>query len=248
MLKVDNISYRRNDRNILRSVSFETCKGQLYAVIGPNGAGKSTLLNIISGRIRPSHGSVFIGEMNVAEQNRRSIATYVSYLTQANQAVPCSVEDSVMIGRKPYISWRVSKDDLIKTDKVIQELNLGYIRKKCVTQISGGEFQKSLIARALVQETDVVLMDEPINHLDIRNQIEIMDIIRHVTQTKALNTVVVMHDINLAMRYADKILLLDKGEVRRFCSPDEFDEKDVSSVYNVPFFTKGINDRKYLLY
>lgn len=75
-----------------------------------------------------------------------------------------------------------------------------------------------------------------------------MDIIRHVTQTKALNTVVVMHDINLAMRYADKILLLDKGEVRRFCSPDEFDEKDVSSVYNVPFFTKGINDRKYLLY
>jgi iron complex transport system ATP-binding protein len=214
MLIADNLTFKlKNGRTILDNISFTLGAGELCAVIGPNGAGKSTLMKIACGINKPTGGEVTVKNKKISGMKRPEIAKHIAYLPQFTHAVPCSVYDSVLLGRKPHISWHPGNNDRDIADRVMAEMGIDFMRDKCVTEISGGEFQKTLIARALVQQAEILMLDEPINHLDVKNQLDIMDTVSVITKKSALATLVVMHDLNLAMRYADTVMLMDNGRI-----------------------------------
>jgi iron complex transport system ATP-binding protein len=249
MLRAENICCTLNNgRKILDDVSFQLQKGEICGIIGPNGAGKTTLMKIIAGVLKPSGGSVKVDGCLINQMKRRETARKIAYLPQTTHAVPCSVYDSVLIGRKPYMTWHPKQEDYSMAEDVMDELGIAHMKDKCVTELSGGEFQKTLIARALVQNAEVLMLDEPINHLDVKNQVEIMETAKSITERRNLTTLIVLHDLNLAVRYADKILLLDNGSTLYYGNKCEMDEAHLSSAYKIPIEIKSINKKSYVIY
>lgn len=249
MLDVKDISYSlKNGRKILDGIAFSVGTGELCAVIGPNGAGKSTLMKVISGLIKPESGSVGYMGSELTLLSPRERAKVVAYLPQVTDAVSSSVADAVLLGRKPYISWYPSAEDRARVAEVADRLGLTHMLEMNVTELSGGELQKVLIARAIVQETSVLILDEPVNHLDVKNQIDIMETTRQLTQKSGLSTLVVIHDLNLALRYADSILLLDNGRQADFCPCMGLKSEAVSDVYKIPMCIREIDSRLCVVY
>ena len=234
MLEIKELSYKIGDRQILDKISFKAERGHIFSVIGPNGAGKSTLMKLIAGIIPPLSGGVFVDGDDLADMNKGERAKRVSYLPQRTEAVTCSVYDAVLLGRKPFMGWRPSERDFERTEEVLKYAGLYSCAEKCVTKLSGGEFQKVLIARALVQDSPVMLLDEPINHLDIKNRIDVMDMTAEITADNNMICVIVMHDLNLALRYSDRLLIMENGCARSCCDAKDADSGLISSVYQIP--------------
>lgn len=249
MLDVKDISYSlKNGRKILDGIGFGVGSGELCAVIGPNGAGKSTLMKVISGLIKQSGGAVSFMGNSISGLAPRERAKVVAYLPQVTGTVSSSVADAVLLGRKPYISWYPSADDRDRVTDVAVRLGIDHLLERNVTELSGGELQKVLIARAIVQETSVLILDEPVNHLDVKNQIDIMETTRQLTQESGLCTLVVIHDLNLALRYADSVLLLDGGRQADFCPCGKLRGDAVSDVYKIPMDIREIDSRLCVVY
>ncbi len=231
MLEVTDLHVSIKDKLILRGIDLRIEDGGVCAVIGPNGAGKSTLVKTVSGIVPPSRGSVTLdGE------------------PLHTTPVPCRVFDAVLLGRKPYIHWRPGRREILFAERIMDEMGLLPFRDACVTRISGGEFQKMLIARALVQEARILILDEPINHLDIKNQIEIMALIRQLTQSRRLTTMIVLHDLNLALRYSDSILLIQEGRQRYFGDSRGISSAELSDVYDIPVSIRQSGDLIHIVY
>ncbi len=249
MLDVKDISYSlKSGRKILDGIGFSVGAGELCAVIGPNGAGKSTLMKVISGLIKPECGSVSYVGCELTTLDSRARAKVVAYLPQVTGAVSSSVADAVLLGRKPYISWYPSLGDRERVQDVAKRLGIAHMLERNVTELSGGELQKVLIARAIVQETSVLILDEPVNHLDVKNRIDIMETARQLTQESGLSTLVVIHDLNLALRYADSVLLLDDGRQADFCPCCGLKSEAVSDVYKIPMDIREIDSRLCVVY
>ncbi len=249
MLDVHGITVTaRNGRTILDQVSLQLDKGEMLAVIGPNGAGKSTLVKSITGLVPSRCQALTFNGASLTNMSRTLRARHIAYMPQATHPVPCSVFDAVLLGRKPHMNWLPSKDDQEKARSVLAELNLDGMRHTCVTRLSGGELQKVLIARALVQEAPVLILDEPVNHLDIRNQVEILDCIMSVTQKRRMCTLIVLHHLNYAMRYAKKVLLLDKGRTIFSGPSSALSASSLSKVYGIAITLRHIDGVPYALF
>ena len=234
---------------ILDGVSMRASPGRLSAVIGPNGAGKSTLLKCVAGLMSPVGGSrVSFGGDDLGRLKRRRLASVVSYLTQSTQPVPSTVFDAVLLGRRPHVSWRPGRADREICRRTIDELGLGEFAEANVEEISGGEFQKVLIARALVQGAPVLLLDEPINHLDIKNQIETMELVSSLTRRRGLVTLIVLHDLNLALRYADDVVLLDLGRALHRGPRETLTGERLSEAYGMEIRIETVLGRPRVLY
>jgi len=248
MLELDRVTLALGGRTIVEDISFTVPEGTVCALIGPNGAGKSTLVRAISGFLPPSRGGISIEGRSIAGASRRELARMVSYLPQKTTPVPCSVFDAVLLGRKPHFQWRPGREDHRLTEEVLEEFGLAELSDCCVTEVSGGEFQKLLIARALVQEARVLVLDEPINHLDIKNQIEIMELIGNLTRERGLATVVVLHDLNLAVRHADSVQLIRRGR-SVFCGGvDELSPQALTAAYEIPVTMGEVGSTMHVLY
>lgn len=236
-------------RAIVDQVAARVGPGRLAAVIGPNGAGKSTLLKSILGLVktRPPSKALY-GEIDLGSLKRKSLAALVSYLPQSSQPVQSSVYDAVLLGRRPHVSWRPGREDHRLCREAIEELGLGLLQDRGVGEISGGEFQKVLIARALVQGTPILLLDEPINHLDIKNQIETMDLVSSLTRRRGLITLIVLHDLSLALRYADDILLLSQGRALYFGSKEGLPAERLSDAYRMRIAIEAVHGIPRALY
>lgn len=249
MLEVRDVTVAgRGGRVILDNIRFCVKEGSMLAVIGPNGAGKSTLVKTIAGLVRPRQGGAWLNSQDLASATPASRARSIAYLPQATTPVPCSVFDAVLLGRKPHMGWMPSKDDRLKTEAVLRELRLEGMSRACVTQISGGELQKVLIARALVQEAPILMLDEPVNHLDIRNQMEILECIADMTEKRKLCTIVVLHTLSFALRYAENILLLHGGIQKYFGSSHGVTESYLTDVFEIPISIQSINGVPYALF
>jgi iron complex transport system ATP-binding protein len=249
MVRADNITFKlKSGRKILDNVSFALESSEICAVIGPNGAGKSTLMKVLNGIIMPSEGVVRIGSQKLNGLKRSEIAKMIAFLPQTTHAVPCRVYDSVLLGRKPYMSWNPKERDHSMAEDVMSEFGICEMRDKCVTELSGGEFQKTLIARAMVQNADILMLDEPINHLDVKNQVDIMNIAQSVTKRRNLATMIVMHDLNLAMRYADKILLMNNGKAVYWGRKEDLSEEHLSGAFGIDISVHRLNDKSVVLF
>ncbi|CAK8715036.1 MAG: iron complex transport system ATP-binding protein [Candidatus Electronema aureum] len=229
MLALDNLSFAFNGRAILNKVSFRLASGEMAALLGVNGSGKSTLLKTINGILKPKEGAVLVEGVALHGLSGREIAKRIGYMPQKSSGTACTVFDAVLLGRKPHFDRSVTPHDLAAVERVLKRLGLEKLALRETAELSGGELQKVVIARALVQEPKVLLLDEPVNHLDIRNQLETMSILREITREMNLLTITVLHDLTIALRYVDRFVLLKDGALhacgdRRVMTPEAIRE------------------------
>lgn len=243
MIKAENISFSYNSREILKNICMEVREGEIVSLLGMNGSGKTTLLKILSGILKPEMGRVYIDNREISEFSRRELARHVAYMQQKVDGVSSTtVFEAILLGRKPHITFQVSRRDLDIVESILDTLGLSHLAFRNTLQLSGGELQKVFIGMALAQEPKVLLLDEPINHLDIKNQIEIMTLIKDITKKMNLTTILVLHDIGMALRFTDKFLLLKDGQIFSYVNKDGISRDIIKNVFNIDALIEKFND------
>ena len=209
MICIENISFSYNANAIvLNDVSALIEDGELTGILGNNGAGKSTLLYCLNRILKPKNGVIRFDDNDIAQLKRNELARKVALVAQKSETGSLTVFDFVLLGRRPYNAFAPTKDDLRIVNDVIEQLELGEFILRDVESLSGGEFQKVVLARALAQQTSNLLLDEPTNNLDPRNQLEVMQAIRNVVDERTITAVAVMHDLNLSLRFCDNLVFI----------------------------------------
>lgn len=236
-IKVLGVDFNYGSIQALKSVSFEVGEGDFLGIIGPNGSGKTTLLRCITKVLNPRVGTILLDEKDVSCISREEIAKMVGVVPQNSMLTfPFTVLDVVLMGRIPYLSRlaRETKRDL-KIAKTAMELtNIEHLADRDINELSGGEKQRVIIAKALAQEPEVILLDEPTLHLDINHQFEILELIKKLNGRKELTVIAVFHDLNLAARFCNKLLLLNSGKIHSVGSvEDVLTRENIEEVYHV---------------
>lgn len=241
ILDVQKLHFAYNGQAILDGIDFQVQPGELLAILGPNGVGKTTLLKCINTIHRPRNGTILVEDRSVLHMSPADIALHIGYVAQQNETARLTVFDAILMGRKPHIRWRPSRHDLEIVDSAIRHLHLDDKTLRGIDQLSGGELQKVCIARALVQEPRLMLLDEPTSALDLKNQVEIMGLLRRVVDEHAIGAVMTMHDLNKAMRYADTLLLLKNGRMHSHGPTGQVTAEMIESVYGLAVEIHHIN-------
>ena len=221
MIEVRNFSFAYNDKNVLTHVSAHFPLGTFCAIVGPNGAGKSTLLKAIA-KLLDTSGGIVIDGTSLKDYSFASLSRKVAYVSQRQDVIfDFSVFDTVMMGRNPYQGrWAAPSDtDRKIVEDALEMTHLTELKERMLLQLSGGELQRTYIARAIAQQTPILLLDEPLSNLDVSHQLEIMEIVSRLNQNKKTTILFVVHDFSIAMRYASSVLLLDSGQVVDFGEP-----------------------------
>ncbi len=238
MLRLDNVRCGYNENEVLKGVSFEVLKGEKICVIGPNGCGKTTLLKAIAGLIK-TKGEVNLSGIPLNKLKRSQIASKIALLRQ-NEAVFFSytVYETVMLGRYLHIKGRMfgapTKKDRDFVLYCLEKVGLIDVKDRQINTLSGGQLQRVFLAKALAQEPSLILLDEPTNHLDLKFQIELVEYMKEWSKVDGHSVIGVMHDINLAMHFADKVLLLSDGQVAMFGDVKKFtDGKLLKDIYQM---------------
>ena len=214
MIEVSELFFGYHRKEVLKGISFNLAPGQLTSIIGPNGSGKSTLLKCINKILKPGHGHISLLGRRLDEIRLRDLAKYIGYVPQFETgAFPFTVFETVLMGRRPHIGWNVSKNDLKAVDDTLSHLKLDDLKHCLLDELSGGERQRVLIARALAKQPTIMLLDEPTSNLDPRHQLQLFELIMELTRKKGILMVCAIHDLHLAARYSDNIIMLRNGKV-----------------------------------
>ncbi|MFP4170279.1 MAG: ABC transporter ATP-binding protein [Methanomassiliicoccales archaeon] len=216
-LNIDGISFAYNSVDVLSSVDLSVDGGQMLGIIGPNGSGKTTLLKCINRVLQPREGTVYIDGRDLSGLTRKQIALEVGVVPQNNAInFPFSVVDVVMMGRNPAMQRfeREGPRDIEIVREAMEKTGIAFLADRDIDQVSGGERQRVIIARALAQRPKVLLLDEPTMHLDVNHQLEIMDLVRELARDQELTVIMVSHDLDLAARYCDRLIMLDSGQIQ----------------------------------
>lgn len=242
LVKVLGISVYYGNRIALNDIEFEVFPGEIISVIGPNGSGKTTLLKTIDGILSFSKGSIYIDHKDIKNYVRKELAKILSYVPQRiDVATYLTVLDFVLTGRRPYALFNYSKKDLDKVIEVLQLVEAKELMYRRLDHLSSGELQRIVIARALVVEPKVLLLDEPTSNLDPKYQIEILKIIKNLVKEKRIAVIMAIHDLTHAYRFSDKILMLKNGNIVAFGKPDDvFTTENIEKVFGI----KTIIDKK----
>lgn len=241
MLDVKKLGFEYGTRDVLKDIDFGVLPGEVVVVLGPNGVGKSTLLRCINSILKPKSGTVLVEGENLHSLGRDEISKRLGYVAQHTETSRVTAFDAILLGRKPRIGWNVKAHDLEIVNETIQKIGLGELALRHIDSMSGGELQKVAIARALVQEPDLILLDEPTSNLDLKNQIEILDTIKQVAKKQNISVVLTMHDINLALRYADSFLIIKEGKVFARGGPEIITPGVIEAVYGLPVAVESFN-------
>lgn len=219
---------------VFEGLSFEAHAGTMTAILGNNGAGKSTLLNLLASITTPSTGEVYVSGKSLRNMNKRETAQHIAYVTQQQRIPHLSVYDEVLLGRKPHVSWSVSEHDRAVVAAALKQLELEPFVDRYCDELSGGERQKVYIARAIAQQTEALLLDEPTSALDPKNQMEVLQVVRDITTQASLATVMVIHDVNLALRFCDRFVLMRNGTIVAQGGIEAVTDEALSETYDMP--------------
>jgi iron complex transport system ATP-binding protein len=232
-IEVHGVHYRYDSKPVLQDVSLQLGCGDILGIVGPNGSGKSTMIKCMDRILRPQKGSVFIDGEEINGMDRNDLAKKMGYVPQRESSkFSITVFDAILMGRRPYLNWRPSEHDLKKVSEIISQLDLDEFAMREIGAISGGQRQKVLIARALAQEPDVILLDEPTSNLDLRHQLEVLNLIKEQAEN-GITSVVAIHDLNLAARYCDKFVMLKEGVIYAAGGAEVLHPKNIEPVYQV---------------
>ena len=237
MIEVKGISKKYNSKPVVNDVSFCIKKGKITSFIGPNGAGKSTVLGMMSRLLKMDAGEVFIEGKEISHWNTKELSKVIGILKQSNHLnVRLSVRDLVSFGRFPHSQGNLTQEDINKIDEAIDYMKLGDIQHKFLDELSGGQRQRAFIGMVLAQDTDYIFLDEPLNNLDMKHSVQIMKILRKITDELGKTVVIVIHDINFASCYSDEIIALKEGEVVISGTRDEIMKESIlSKLYEMEF-------------
>ena len=236
-IKVKDIVFRYKSDPVLKNVCLDI-KDEFLCIVGPNGAGKSTLIKCIARLLKYKGEIILDNEKELKKLKRIELSKRISYLPQKVSTSFGSITalDVVIMGRYPHRQWHwiASKEEIEKALEVMKMLNIEHLATRPINEMSGGQQQKVFIAKALAQETDIILLDEPTSNLDIRHQIEVMETLSNLVKEKELCVIAVIHDLNLASRYADKIVILKDGQIVGAGKPEEvITPENIRKVYGV---------------
>ena len=247
ILAVNEIEFGYGCRTILENVGFTVQRGEFLSILGNNGAGKSTLLKTLNKILLPEKGSILLEGQEVSKLSRLAIALKMAYVSQHFESNRQTVFDAVLLGRKPFIKWEAKASDLALVQGILMKTGLADFALRYLDELSGGELQKVVIARALAQEPEVLLLDEPTSNLDLRNQMEVLQTIRTVAKEKKIAVVAVMHDLNLALRFSDKFLLLQNTKVFAAGGLEVMTAENITQAYGVPVSVERVRDQTVVI-
>ena len=238
MIKISDLCFDYDSRRVLRHLSCRIKSHDFVGIIGPNGVGKSTLIKCLSGFLSPKEGKIFLNDKPLSEYKKLELAQHISLVAQQSYyEFDFKVNQIVLMGRYPYLKfWQsYSTADKQKAMDVLAELKISHIAERRLSELSGGEFQLVMIARALVQDTDILLFDEPASHLDIHHQIKIFSILKELNRQQNKTIIAVSHNINLAAEYCDKILVMKDGTNAHFDSVEKvMKPQKLSHIFQTP--------------
>lgn len=234
MIEVRDLTFSYGKgKNILGQIAFDAKKGESIAILGNNGAGKSTLIKCLNRILQPQGGLVYVDSGDIQKMKRQEIARRMAYVAQKNDGDRFTVYDTVLLGRKPYIKLNASPEDYSIVSSVIEKMGLKAFELRYLDELSGGEMQKVMLARALAQQPRVLMLDEPTSNLDLKNQYEVLSIVRDIAKSEGICVIIVIHDLNLAMRYCDRFLFVKDSLVYAYGGYDVMNEHIISTVYGM---------------
>ena len=250
MIEIDNVSKKYQTIPVLKNVNATISQGGVTAIIGPNGAGKSTLLSIISRLLLADEGQVKIQNMDVVNTPSDKLATYLSVLRQENRFTSrLTVFELVGFGRYPYSKGRLNQDDLAHIHRALEFLNLTEYKDRFLDELSGGQRQRAYVAMVLCQDTDYVLLDEPLNNLDMKHAVAMMKQLRRAADELGKTIVIVIHDINFASVYSDYILAMKDGQLVYQGSPKKIMNSAIlEEIFDTPVKIENIYNQKIAIY
>ncbi|MGN9163528.1 iron ABC transporter ATP-binding protein [Clostridium sulfidigenes] len=250
MIEVRGIVKKYGDNPVVDNVSLNIEKGKITSFIGPNGAGKSTLLSMISRIMKKDEGEVIIDGRELEKWDTKELAKKIAILKQSNNInVRLTIKEIVSFGRYPHCEGRLTKEDTKYVDEAIEYMQLKDIEDRYLDELSGGQRQRAYIAMVIAQNTEYVLLDEPLNNLDMKHSVQMMKVLRGLVDDFGKTVVIVMHDINFASVYSDKIVILKDGKIVKDDITDAIISKDVlEDVYEIDFHIKNINGNNICVY
>jgi iron complex transport system ATP-binding protein len=240
MIKINNVSLSYGDKTVLENISLQFRENKFYGIIGPNGVGKSTLLKSIIGYFQPKTGDIRINNQLISGYSHKELAKLISLIPQTiNLQFDYSVREIVLMGRFPYLSYfkSYSKEDFEICDNILKRLDLWKYKDTNFTNLSGGEQQRSIIARTLVQNTPIILLDEAFSHLDLHHQLELAEWLKNINENDNKLIIMVSHQLNLAFEFCSEIIILKDKKVIMNGSPQNIITTEIiQKIYGEKLF------------
>jgi iron complex transport system ATP-binding protein len=250
MVDIKNVFKSYNRKKVIEDVSVSIEKGTITSFIGPNGAGKSTLISMVSRLIAKDDGEITIDGKDILKSKNNDLAKKISILKQSNSInLKLTIRELVSFGRFPYSQGKLKKEDWEKVDEAIDYLELREIQDKYLDELSGGQRQRAHIAMVIAQDTEYILLDEPLNNLDMRHAVQIMKILRRLVDELGKTIAIVIHDINFASCYSDNIVALKDGKiVKQGRACDVIDKCVLKDIYDMDIDIKEIDNKRICVY
>ena len=237
----------------LKEINLKVARGEVVGIIGPNGSGKTTLIRAMSRMLKPQKGMVFFEGKDVGSMGLKELAVNMAVVSQSADTAGMTVEEFVLLGRTPYFNrfqFLETKKDLESAEKAMRLTDIYKLKDRSMVQMSGGERQLALVARALAQEPKALLLDEPTTHLDIAHQVVILDLVKRLNKELGITIIVVLHDLNLASEYCERIVLMNEGRIYKVGSPEEvLTYQIIEAAYNTVVIVERnpISSKPYVL-
>lgn len=247
MLEIKNLSFGYKNHLVLNNLSLTLLDNKIGVILGKNGAGKSTLFKNILGILKPNEGSIIIDNINLNTLSRKERAKKISYVPQDISFGELNVFDSVLVGRLSNFNFFSRYEDEQITKKIIKDMSLEKIMNKNVNELSGGEKQKVAIARALVQEANVLIFDEPTGNLDVSNEQLILKEARKIVKEKNVSILISIHDLNLALQYGDYFYFLKDGYIKYHGGKEIFTKEIIKDIFDIEVNIVTIQNQKVIL-
>ena len=248
-ITIKDLSFSYGSRKILDDLSLVVGDSEVLSLVGPNGSGKTTMIKCIDRILKPKGSILLNGGRDLQSLSRQEVARYIGYVPQSTTSVlTTTVFDTILMGRKPHMGWRVAEEDIDKVVDIMKLLSVEEFALKDFSELSGGQKQRVLIARALAQEPEVLLLDEPTSNLDVKHQLEALDTVRSIVKKTEISAVMAIHDLNLAARYSDRLVMLKKGVVHAVGDPSTLlTRENIRAIFGVEAVVMNDLDRPYVV-
>lgn len=248
VIKLEEVTIAYQKQTVLEKVNLNIEKGAITTFLGPNGSGKTSLMSSINRTIKPVHGRIYINGSDIAKLKTRNLAKIVATVPQLyNSNFNFSVFDMVLLGRTPHIGYMPKKEDTEKVEEAICHIGIEQLKNKEFNRLSGGERQLVMIARAIAQDAEVILLDEPTSYLDLKNQLKVLRMVKEINSLKKVTCIMTLHDPNHALMYSDNIVLFKNGAIHTGTIDNMINAKNIFDVYGVKAEVININNKKYMI-
>jgi iron complex transport system ATP-binding protein len=249
-IKAENLGVCYGDIRIWKDINLDIHEPGLVAILGPNGVGKSTFMYTINKILEPTDGHVLINGTDVMDMDYKDIAKIIAYVPQqSNETFAMSVLDTVLMGRYPVSGFVTTKEDVDIATKCLKIMDITDLAMRNFNELSAGQHQKVMIARGLAQEPQILMLDEPTSNLDVYHQYYVMKMLRDIAKEKGIIILVICHDLNIASRFADRLILLSKGVIGADGPSSEvITQENIKTVYGMDTDVIEVDDRPYIIY